>query len=141
VIDPLTPGVEHLGIVELRIPAKAEWVAVARLAVSAVANRLPFTLEELEDLKLALAEACTNCIVHTEEDDAIDITFDASTDEIRITVRDHRRGKPESIAASLHDERTEGLGIYIIQSLMDAVEYRVDARSGAELVMVKRVLS
>jgi serine/threonine-protein kinase RsbW len=141
VINPLIPGAEHLGTVELRIPAKAEWVAVARLAVSAVANRLPFTLEELEDLKLALAEACTNCIVNTGADDAIDITFEASTDEIRITVRDHRRVKPEGIAARLEGDRTEGLGIYIIQSLMDAVEYRVDARSGAELVMVKRVLS
>jgi serine/threonine-protein kinase RsbW len=141
VIDPLMPSTEHLGTVELRIPAKAEWVAVARLAVSAVANRLPFTLEELEDLKLALAEACTNCIAHTDGDDAIDITFDTSTDEVRITVRDHRRGKPESLGAHLYDERTEGLGIYIIQSLMDAVEYRVDARTGTELVMIKRVLS
>lgn len=137
----MSPSAEHLGTVELRIPAKAEWVAVARLAVSAIANRLPFTIEEIEDLKLALAEACTNCIQHTGEGDAIDITFDTSTEEVRVTVRDHRRGKPETIGAQLQDERTEGLGIYIIQSLMDAVEYRVDGRIGTELVMIKRVLA
>ncbi|MBV8726415.1 MAG: ATP-binding protein, partial [Candidatus Eremiobacteraeota bacterium] len=53
-----------LGTVELRIPSKAEWVAVARLAVAAVANRLQFSIEEIEDVKLAVAEACTNCIQH-----------------------------------------------------------------------------
>ena len=52
------------GLVELRIPCRAEWVAVARLAVAAVANRLHFSIEEIEDVKLAVAEACTAVIQH-----------------------------------------------------------------------------
>jgi serine/threonine-protein kinase RsbW len=139
-IDPIVPHSEHLGTVELRIPAKAEWVAVARLAVSAVANRLPFSMEEIEDLKLALAEACTYCIAPQDVNgDAIDIRFETEADELRIMVRDHHVGKREIVGVRVQDERTEGLGIYIIQSLMDAVDYRVDARTGTELIMTKRV--
>lgn len=131
--------------VELRIPARAEWVAVARLAVSAIANRLAFSFEEIEDLKLALSEACANCIQHAgAEGEGIDITFEVLSDAVRIAVRD-RVGQGQSaacalpVASQMRDERTEGVGMYIIQSLMDVVEYKVDGRAGTELVMTKRV--
>ena len=50
--------------VELHIPSRAEWVGVARLAVAGIAQPLEFSIEDVEDLKLAVAEACTNCIQH-----------------------------------------------------------------------------
>jgi len=135
----------HLDTVELRIPAKAEWVAVARLAVSAIANRLAFSFEEIEDLKLALSEACANFIQHAgSEGERIDITFDVLSDAVRIIVRD-RVGHAQDaggrlpVASQMRDERTEGVGMYIIQSLMDVVEYKVDETSGSELAMTKRV--
>ncbi len=56
------PTRRALGTVELRIPREPEWVAVARLAVAGVANRLRFSVEDIEDIKLAIAEACTTCI-------------------------------------------------------------------------------
>ena len=84
------PSTEHLGTVELRIPSKPEWVAVARLAVAAIANRLPFSVEEIEDLKLAIAEACTICIQQAGGSESIDITCEASTSQLRVDVRDHR---------------------------------------------------
>jgi serine/threonine-protein kinase RsbW len=144
VIVSHTAEAGHLDTVELRIPAKAEWVAVARLTVSAIANRLAFSLEEIEDLKLALTEACANCIQHAgAEGEGIDITFDVLNDAVRIAVRDRVRnaqnGRSGSPAASLmRDGRTEGVGIYIIQSLMDVVDYKVDTCAGTELVMIKR---
>jgi serine/threonine-protein kinase RsbW len=139
VIDAIAPS--PLGTVELRIPSKAEWVAVARLAVAAVANRLDFSVEEIEDLKLAIAEACTNCIQHAIESETIDITCEAYDRQLRVTVRDHGFGtKAERIRARKpSDTRFEGLGVFLIQSLMDSVDYRVDPHSGTELVMVKRV--
>ena len=133
---------EHLGTVELRIPSKPEWVAVARLAVAAIANRLPFSVEEIEDLKLAIAEACTICIQHGAGADTIDIQCEAATTQLRVEVRDHRyrlraaestTGKRSSMMA------VEGLGIFLIQALMDDLEYNVDPQYGTELVMTKRV--
>jgi serine/threonine-protein kinase RsbW len=132
---------EHLGTVELRIPSKPEWVAVARLAVAAIANRLPFSVEEIEDLKLAIAEACTMCIQQGGGTESIDITCEAATSHLRVEVRDHRyrdRGdaakRPSVIAVE-----GEGLGIFLIQALMDKLDYSVDPQLGTELVMTKRV--
>ncbi len=136
------PSSEHLGTVELRIPSKPEWVAVARLAVAAIANRLPYSVEEIEDLKLAIAEACTICIQHGAGADTIDITCEAVTTQLRVEVRDHRyrlRATESGAPSGLASIAAEGLGIFLIQSLMDELAYNIDPQLGTELVMTKRV--
>jgi serine/threonine-protein kinase RsbW len=130
------------GTVELKIPGRAEWVAVARLAVAAVASRLRFSVDEIEDVKLAIAEACTNAIQAAGGVDAgvIEIVCDAREDELRVTVRDRSTG-PHLEAldpGSMGADRTEALGVFLIRALMDGVEYSTDSR-GTELVMTKRV--
>jgi serine/threonine-protein kinase RsbW len=140
-VNQPAPSSEHLGRVELRIPSKAEWVAVARLAVAAIANRLPFSVEEIEDLKLAIAEACTICIQQGGGSPAIDITCDAATSHLRVEVRDHRyRDRADgSKRPPVMAVEGEGLGIFLIQALMDDLAYNVDPQFGTELVMTKRV--
>jgi serine/threonine-protein kinase RsbW len=130
-----------LGVVELRIPSKAEWVAVARLAVAAVANRLNFSIEDIEDVKLAVAEACTNCIQHAEGSDQIQITCETGPEGLTVRVRDFGQGtRPEGIRSRRADEPTVGgLGVFLIRSLMDSVEYDVHPDSGTNLVMTKKV--
>jgi serine/threonine-protein kinase RsbW len=129
--------------VELKIPGRAEWVAVARLAVAAVASRLHFSVDEIEDIKLAIAEACTNAIQSAGGVDAgvIEIVCDAREDELRVTVRDRSTGPHlEPVDGSpIGEGRTEALGIFLIRALMDTVAYSTDARRGTELVMTKRV--
>jgi serine/threonine-protein kinase RsbW len=137
------PRSEHLGTVELRIPSKPEWVAVARLAVAAIANRLPFSVEEIEDLKLAIAEACTICIQQGGSGQSIDVICDVETTHVRVDVRDHRYreraegGAPRRPAVTAVEG--EGLGIFLIQALTDELEYGVDPQLGTQLVMTKRV--
>jgi serine/threonine-protein kinase RsbW len=132
------PELQSLGAVELRIPARAEWVAVARLAAAAVGSRMRFAVDEIDDLKLAIAEACTSCIQHTEGIENIDIRWEAGPHELRITVAgDGRAPKLESVSGT--DPKVEGLGIFLIRSLMDSVEYEVDSQRGARLVMTKSV--
>jgi serine/threonine-protein kinase RsbW len=137
------PDVSSHGTVELKIPGRAEWVAVARLAVAAVASRLRFSVDEIEDIKLAIAEACTNSIQSAGGHDAgvIEIVCDAVEDELRVTVRDHSPGLHlEAVQPGGIDEgRTEELGVFLIRALMDSVDYSVDPRRGTELVMTKRV--
>ncbi|GAC1413024.1 MAG: anti-sigma B factor RsbW [Candidatus Velthaea sp.] len=142
-MNPAVAVDSAFGTVELKIPSKAEWVAVARLAVAAVASRLRFSVDEIEDVKLAIAEACTNCIQHGSDADQIEITCEAMAEEMRVTVRD--RGvslKLESVekANGFGDgSRMEDLGVFLIRALMDTVEYRVHPGEGTELVMTKRV--
>jgi serine/threonine-protein kinase RsbW len=142
-VNPAVAGAQTDDTVELKIPARAEWVAVARLAVAAVASRLRFSVDEIEDIKLAVAEACTNCIQHGSDKDRIEITSEISQDEVRVSVRDRGVGhKLESVEKDVgfaEGRRTEELGVFLIRALMDEVTYRVDAREGTELLMIKRV--
>jgi serine/threonine-protein kinase RsbW len=130
-----------LGVVELRIPSKAEWVAVARLAVAAVANRLNFSIEDIEDVKLAVAEACTNCIQHGGGSEQIQITCETAPDGLTIRVCDFGRGaRPAGTEpGSIDEARVGGLGVFLIRSLMDSVEYDVNPDRGTNLVMTKKV--
>jgi len=142
-VNPAVASVPTDDTVELKIPARAEWVAVARLAVAAVASRLRFSVDEIEDIKLAVAEACTNCIQHGSDADRIEITSEITADEVRVSVRDrsvgHKLESVENDAGFADGRRTEELGVFLIRALMDEVTYRVDAREGTELVMIKRV--
>ncbi|MHB8196632.1 MAG: ATP-binding protein [Vulcanimicrobiaceae bacterium] len=124
-------------VVFLRIPAKAEWVVVARLALATVASRSDFPIEAIEDIKLAVAEACTNAIAQGDAAGQIEISCSIEQAALRVHVRapsgavagDHRRA----------DGASSGLGLFLIRSLMDTVEFDADASHGMDLVMVKRL--
>jgi len=134
------PEVQSLGAVELRIPARAEWVAVARLAAAAVGSRMRLSVDEIDDLKLAITEACTLCIQRTEASENIHIRWESMPAELRITVTARGHG-PKLGSVKKPDETTsvDGLGVFLIQSLMDDVQFDVDPQRGAHLVMLKRV--
>ena len=138
--ESLAESNPQLGTVELRIPNRPEWVAVARLTIAAIANRLPFTVEEIEDLKLAIAEACTNVIQSGDGTGTIDIVCETAPAQLRIHVRDRGRIRNESVTERRSTSGgIEGLGVFLIQALMDNVEHSVDPQTGTELVMTKRV--
>src|SRR6266849_1090123 len=65
-------------VVELTIPGKPEYVGVARLAILGVASRMRFSYDEVEDIRLAVGEACTT---------AIERATGASRDEHEVRVR------------------------------------------------------
>jgi len=141
-MNPAPATTRSHGIVRLEIPARAEWVAVARLAVAAVASRHHFSVEDIEDLKLAVAESCTNAIQHGPPDGTIAIVCELDADGIVVTVRDRGQGPPlGAVAEERIGEagRTEELGVFLIRALMDTVEYTSDVRDGTQLVMSKRV--
>ena len=136
----MNSAVEGLGnVVELRIPSKAEWVGVARLAVAGIASRLQFSIEDIEDLKLAVAEACTNCIQHASGGESVVITCQIFADKIVVAVAD--TGSAASAGAlapqRLGEPKVGGLGVFLIRSLMDDVEYELDPGSGTKLTMTK----
>jgi len=129
-------------LVELRIPSRAEWVALARLAIAAVANRLRFSIDEIEDVKLAVAEACTAVIQHEGHGEFIELTCETLSDTLRIRVRDAGRPaieKPDGKSMDLDEARVAGLGVFLIRTLMDEVTYDVHPELGTDLVMTKRL--
>ena len=128
--------------VELSIPCRAEWVALARLAVSAIANRLKLTIEEIEDVKLAVAEACTSVIQQDVHGDTLALTFESTPGALRIHVRDagaHESRVDAPTAMDYDEARIVGLGVFLIRTLMDEVSYDQHPERGTDLVMVKRI--
>jgi serine/threonine-protein kinase RsbW len=140
----MNEAVEHdlPELVELRVPARAEWVTLARLAAATVANRLRLSIEEIEDVRLAVAEACTAVLQHDGHGEFIDLTCEALTDSLRIRVRDSGRHGIQSSdrqRMNFDEARIAGLGIFLIRTLMDEVSYDVHPQHGTDILMVKRV--
>ncbi|HLN47225.1 MAG TPA: ATP-binding protein [Magnetospirillaceae bacterium] len=127
--------------IELRLPSKAEWVGVARLAVAGIASRLEFSIEDIEDLKLSVAEAYTNCIQHADDSDEVRIICTIHPDKLVVIVRDRGKGfKGTTVAPRRLGEPQEGgLGVFLIRTLMDDVTYEVDPGRGTRLTMTKHV--
>src|SRR5947209_9805649 len=68
---------EGEAVVELTIPGKPEYVGVARLAILGVASRMRFSYDEVEDIRLAVGEACTTAIERASG-------IQAATAEVRV---------------------------------------------------------
>ncbi len=142
----MNQAVEHFEseLVELRIPSRPEWIALARLAAATAANRLHFSLEEIEDVKLAVAEACAAVIQHDGHGEFIDLTCEALSDSLRIRVRDSGRHGVRAVETpqiDFDEARIAGLGVFLIRTLMDEVRYDVSPQMGTDLLMVKRLAS
>ena len=78
--------------IEIRVPAKAQYVGVARLTISGFASRLGFTYDDIEDLKIAASEAITNAVQHAyKEDEEGEVVVGCALfeEKIEIMVADH----------------------------------------------------
>jgi serine/threonine-protein kinase RsbW len=124
---------------ELEIPAKAQYVSLARLLASSIARSMSFPEEDVDDLKVAVSEMCTNAIVHsgngTAEKPPILVRYCAGRDYLRVQVSD--RGPGFDIGCVLNRERTDllekGRGIPLIQCLVD--EFQCDSQPGSGTVV------
>lgn len=135
--------------VKLTLPAEAEYLDIVRLTLYGVTSKLGFSYEEIEDMKVAVSEACNNVIVHTYEPDesgVLEVSFDPVRNGVFITIKDQGQSfdhiqKIESISSlhnkSLQEVRTGGLGLYLMQALMDKVE--VKGENGSEVILYKSV--
>ena len=129
--------------VEIRIPRRAEFVRVARMATCAVASRLDFTVDIIKDIELAVGEACANAVEHVPGDAGDEVVVKFIIDETQITVEvfDHGEGfDPERAAQVSIDDWDEpgGLGLVLIRELMDELVVDCDPESGTCVRMVKR---
>jgi serine/threonine-protein kinase RsbW len=122
---------------ELKLPARAENVAVVRHAFGGFAEVLTVDEQTLADIKLAVTEACTNVVIHAyERDDLGDLEVDATIDDQLLTViiRDNGRGivpRPDSPGL--------GLGLPLIATLAETLELGKDGDEHTEVRMTFRL--
>jgi len=122
---------------ELKLPARAENVAVVRHALGGLAEALNIDEQALADIKLAITEACTNVVIHayaTGEDGALEV--DARVDDrlLTVVIRDRGRGlipRPDSPGL--------GLGLPLIATLADSVQLSSEPADRTEVRMTFRL--
>ncbi len=119
----------------------------ARVAVAAFASQLDPNLEEISDIKTAVSEAVTNCIVHAYPETVGKIYISASVLEnsvIRIKIRDSGVGIPdvkkamEPLYTSLGGERA-GLGFAVMESFTDKIRVRSKVGKGTTVTLEKKM--
>jgi serine/threonine-protein kinase RsbW len=120
--------------IHLRIPAKAEYITLCRLALTGLAQLRDMGEDTVADLKLALTEAVSNSVRHAYGDNGdghVDITYELKPDRLDIQVVDDGAGfDPAGAPAVPGDELSEGgLGIAIIRTIAD--EFEIDSKVGA----------
>jgi serine/threonine-protein kinase RsbW len=132
----------HDRFVRLSIPAKAEYITLGRLALTAIARVRPLSAETLSDLKLALTEACTNSVRHAYREGrsgTVQIVYQIEPDRLVVEVADDGRGfdPNETLQDGNGDLSEGGLGIAIIRAVADEVEIGERESGGSRLRFVK----
>ena len=131
----------------LTLTAKSLNEGFARTAVAAFVAQLDPTLDELGDIKTAVSEAVTNCIVHAYPDTMDKIYIRAKLFEnnlVEIVVRDRGMGIPDVEQArtpmfTTGDSERSGMGFTIMESFMDSLKVRSIANKGTTVTMTKRI--
>lgn len=123
---------EGIRTVRLRIPARPEYIALARLALSGLADIAGLSDEELADLKLALTEAVSNSVRHAYPDGSgfVSIAYELTGSALGVAVVDDGAGfDPERPQPLEGEELSEGgLGIAIIRTIAD--EFEIQSKPG-----------
>lgn len=130
--------------VDLVIPTAPEMELTATNVAEAVGEFMRLDEEKIEEIKMALIEACINAIEHSKsEDGRINISFDIGQDELTIRISDHGKGfDVRKVRDELKKRRESGVrkrgwGLTIMEELMDDVQ--VDSgEDGTSITMIKR---
>lgn len=114
--------------VAMTIPARAEYVGVVRLAAAAIAGRMAFGYDEVEDLKVAVSEACSDAILNGGAE--VEVQFAIGPDRLEVQVA--------GAAGQAERDQESEMGLLLMRVLMDEVRTQ---REGARhiLHLVKRL--
>lgn len=125
---------------ELKFPCRPEYVGVARLAILGVASRMRFSYDEVEDVRLAVGEACTTSVEWAERngrnDSNIVLRSEIGSDKLIVDIFDEAGERKEEGRGTDPDAESENLGALLITLLVDEVSV-VPQDTGTHVRMVK----
>lgn len=129
--------------VEVRMPSRMGYEKVAMSTAASVARLMGFREDRIEDLKTAVAEACINAIEHgnrLNEQLSVGVVLSAGVDALEVKVMDDGTGmkkapaKPD-IDRKMHgEEGPRGMGMFLIQALVDEAEWVVGTEGRSSYV-------
>lgn len=132
---------------KLEFISKSNNEAFARITVAAFASQLDPTIEELADIKTAVSEAVTNCIIHgyEERDGIITVKANIYGNSIKIEISDKGKGiedinkAREPLYTSKPNLERSGMGFTIMESFMDNVKVESIVGLGTKITMKKTI--
>lgn len=121
--------------------------AFARVSVAAFVAQLDPTIEELADIKTAVSEAVTNCIIHGYENQQgiVKIIGRLKEDEIILEISDKGKGienvdiAKEPLYTTKPNLERSGMGFTIMESFMDTMEIESIVGLGTKVTMTKKI--
>lgn len=129
----------------LVFPARSDNVGFARTAVAVFASRLDFTLDELDEIKVAVSEAVSNCVLHAypEGPGWVRIAMRIDDGALHVTVSDDGVGMadPERFRQAGFTTRPDdcmGLGFTFMAEYMDSLTVHSAPGEGTRVVMTRR---
>jgi serine/threonine-protein kinase RsbW len=123
--------------IDVAVPARAEYVAIVRLAAGGIAGRMAFSFDDAEDLKLVVGEACNIAILAGATSVRIRFALRPKRLSIRVTY-DGDAAPPAAPDEGAAPENGDDLGVFVMRCLMD--EVRTTTRGGRHVItMAKRV--
>ena len=132
----------------LHVPSSTENLAMIRDFVTSIGARAGFDDNEVMRITLAVDEACANVIEHAYSSDAtraVSVRAVIDNDELSFVIVDNGRGfdpswvKQEDVEELIRQRRSGGLGLRLIRTIMDDVQYQIVPGEKNELRMVKRL--
>ena len=124
--------------IKMEISANPEYVSIIRLTTSGIANKVGFCIDDIEDLKVAISEACTNAIKHSLDDRFI-IIYSIIENGLIIEVIDNGKGYDRGAVSKpdIDSLKEGGMGLFIIEALMDEVTVESQEGIGTSIKMIK----
>lgn len=131
---------------ELTFSSLAENVTIARMLIASIGAQLDLSLNDIEELKVAVSEAVSNAIIHgyaKRPDQLVYLLIDLDSEALRMVVRDEGCGIQDveqamQPAYSTDPERM-GLGFVFMQSFMDELQVESTINKGTTITMVKQL--
>lgn len=129
---------------KIQLPAIGENEGFARNLISSFVLPLSPTIEEINDLKTAISEAVTNCVVHAyaNNEGIIEITAEMSENTLTVTISDFGKGiadieKAKSPMYTSGGDERSGMGFTIMETFMDTLDVYSDVDKGTTVTMSK----
>ena len=133
------------GVIELNLPSRLGYEKVAMNTAASVAKLMGFDDERIEDLKTAVAEACINAIEHGNKLDealSVGVILSVGADSLEVKVLDTGSGTtvthtaPDIDKKMQGEESPRGMGMFLIQALVDEAEWVSSPLAGSYARMV-----
>ena len=139
---------QTLSSIELNLPSRLGFEKIAMNTAASVGRIMGFPEDRIEDLKTAIAEACINAIEHgnkLDESLCVGGVLSITSDSLEVRVLDTGPGpkfpvEVPDIDKKMHEEqKSRGMGMFLIEALVDEAEWVSTPSSGSYARMLIRL--